>query len=85
MARKATRFSECITMPQVKVMPLSLDVRWMPSPVGAFVGALARNDIVEHLDTSDDQAWLPTRMAFWMCSREGVRVTPQDVRNYGFE
>src|SRR5262245_15556404 len=50
-----------ITMPQCKVTASSLNVRQTPSLQGAIIGALAENDIVEHLDTSADQKWLKVR------------------------
>ena len=45
-------------MLQFKVTASSLNVRQTPSLQGAIIGALAENDIVEQLDTSEDQKWL---------------------------
>jgi len=45
-------------MPQFKVTASSLNVRQTPSLQGVIIGALAENNIVEQLDTSEDQKWL---------------------------
>lgn len=45
-------------MAQFKVTASSLNVRQTPSLQGAIIGVLVENDIVEQLDTSEDQKWL---------------------------
>jgi hypothetical protein len=50
-------------MSQFKVTASSLNVRHTPSLQGVIIGALAQNDIVEQLDTSEDQKWLQVQKA----------------------
>lgn len=45
-------------MTHFKVTASSLNVRQVPSLDGAILGALAKDKIVEYLDTSQDQKWL---------------------------
>lgn len=45
-------------MAQVKVTASALNVREKPSLQGKIIGTLLKNDVVEHLDTSEDQKWL---------------------------
>jgi Bacterial SH3 domain len=45
-------------MPQFTVTASVLNVRQTPTPQGAIIGALVENDVVEHLETSEDRKWL---------------------------
>jgi hypothetical protein len=44
-------------MSQLKVIASSLNVRKTPSLQGAIIGSMSEGDIVELLETSDDQKW----------------------------
>jgi len=66
-------------MPQFKVTASSLNVRQTPSPQGAIIGALAENDIIEQLATSEDQKWLKVQkgaLVGWSSQRYLTPFTP---------
>ncbi|MFO1430569.1 MAG: SH3 domain-containing protein [Candidatus Competibacteraceae bacterium] len=66
-------------MPQFKVTASSLNVRQSPSLQGVIIGALAENDIVEQLDTSEDQKWLKVQrgdLVGWSSQKYLTPYTP---------
>lgn len=66
-------------MPELRVTASSLNVRETPSPQGAIIGTLARNDIVERLDTSEDQKWLKVQkdvLVGWSSQKYLTPLTP---------
>jgi hypothetical protein len=70
---------EDINMPQFKVTASSLNVRQIPSLQGEILGALAVNDVVEQLASSEDQRWLKVQkdaLVGWSSQNYLIPFTP---------
>jgi hypothetical protein len=66
-------------MPQFKVTSSTLNVRETPSLQGAIIGKLTENDIVEQLETSEDQKWLKVQkdaLVGWSSQKFLIPFTP---------
>jgi SH3 domain-containing protein len=65
---------------QVKVLADALNVRKTPSIRGSIIGSLNQDDVVDWLDTSDDEKWLKIQkgdLAGWSSHRFLVPLTPE--------